>query len=154
MLDGHLNKCKDCTKKDVSERETLLRETDPSYVAKQRLRGRQKHKRLYSGKKVSSSLRKKSMNNYKDRYPETIKAKSLSGKIKAPDGYEKHHWSYRDGDEKDVIFLSTKDHNRVHRYLVYDKIECVYRTLEGCLLDTREKHEDYVSAVLNIPEFV
>lgn len=42
MLDGTLNKCKDCTKKDVKERENFLRTNDFDWVLKERKRCREK----------------------------------------------------------------------------------------------------------------
>ena len=38
MGDGHLGKCKDCTKADVSYRERWLRRTNPEWVARERQR--------------------------------------------------------------------------------------------------------------------
>jgi len=48
MADGHLNKCKKCTKKDVRELISWLCH-DPEWRIKERVRGREKYHRLYSG---------------------------------------------------------------------------------------------------------
>ena len=45
MGDGHLGKCKGCTKKDTKERQDKLRQ-DPSWVESERARGREKYERL------------------------------------------------------------------------------------------------------------
>ena len=47
MRDGHLNKCKDCTRQDVDRRYRALTAT-PEGLEAERARGRNKHKRLYS----------------------------------------------------------------------------------------------------------
>ncbi len=45
MSDGHLNKCKTCTKNGIQQREKELRK-DPDWVMKERKRGRDKYHRL------------------------------------------------------------------------------------------------------------
>ena len=66
MLDGHLNKCKECTKNDASQREKKLRETNQEWVNKERKRGRDKYHRLgYKSKKTSPEIKKRSIENYK-----------------------------------------------------------------------------------------
>ena len=111
MADKHLNKCKDCTRKDVSIRETNLKQ-DEGWVERERERHRNKYHRLnYREKhKPSKEYKKVIIDTYSVKYPEKIASKSLSGKIKAPKGMGKHHWSYRYEHAKDVIFLPTKDH--------------------------------------------
>ena len=145
MGDGHLNKCKDCTKKDVREREASLL-NDPEWIEAERTRHRQKYYRLgYKEKHKPTPEEKKTiMAAYRERYPEKAIAKNLCGKDKAPDGYQRHHWSYRECDAKDVLFLFMKDHFTAHRFMVYDQERMMYRTLDGILLDTREAHEKYI----------
>jgi hypothetical protein len=45
MGDGHLNKCKECNKKDVRENYEI-KASDPLWMEKERERGREKYQRL------------------------------------------------------------------------------------------------------------
>lgn len=150
MGDGHLNKCKDCTKKDVSKR-LNYKMKDPAFREAEKERHRGKYHRLgYKDlHKPTPEAKKEIMDRYKRKYPEKVKAKNYSQHIKKRDPKnELHHWSYNKEHYKDVIELSNKDHNIVHRFLRYDKNLKMYRTTQGEILDTREKHEDFIDSIL------
>lgn len=52
MGDGLLGKCKECTKTDVANRYAVLCLVDPSFIKKERARGRDKYHRLYAPGKL------------------------------------------------------------------------------------------------------
>jgi hypothetical protein len=149
MSDGHLNKCKSCSKKDAKDRQSFLyKNTD--WVEKERKRNRDKYYRLgYKDRnKPTPAAKKQIIDRYNKKYPEKIKAKNLSQHLKPKvKGNHLHHWSYNIDHAKDVIELSIKNHNKIHRYLKYDKETFMYKTLDGKLLDTKEKHLCYISNI-------
>lgn len=149
MGDGYLGKCKDCTKRDSKARELVLRK-DPDFVMRERARGREKHKRLGYGNKYKPSPKRKreAIERYKARYPEKLIVKSLCGKMKVRKGFNNHHWSYNAEHAKDVIELSIKNHNKLHRYLVYDQERKMYRRIDNMmLLDTKKSHIAYFESI-------
>ena len=131
MGDGHLNKCKQCTKNDVK-----LKYTDNieniDYIEKERARGREKYKRL----------------NYKDKYPNRrVYGSNTSRHLKAlgllPKEHEAHHWDYN--LVYDVFILNRRAHKLVHSDLLYDeKTKMFIQASTGFVLDTKEKHFDYM----------
>jgi len=152
MADGHLNKCKECTRKDVKEREDNLRK-DPEWCEKERARHRDKYYRLdYKNKhRPTPKMRREAIERYKLKYPEKVRARNRSSHLKAEiKGNHLHHWSYAEGFEKDVIELSEKEHNLLHRFLTYDQKEMLYRAdlFSDELLDTKFKHLEYFRFIL------
>jgi len=146
MGDGHLNKCKDCTKKDTRERENIL-SMNPKWIEKEQARHRDKYHRLeYKDKhKPSPEKKKEIMNRYLSKYPEKQSAKACSQSIKNVNGHN-HHWSYNKEHWKDVIDISEKDHAKAHRFLIYDQERLMYRKTDNNeLLNTKEKHQEWIS---------
>ena len=146
MKDGRLNKCILCNKKDTLEN-YANKKNDPNFIIKERKRGREKHQRLYSGKTHQHYVRDLIYNH---KYPEKLKAKRKSqsmGKHRPFEGAEKHHWSYNEIHHKDIIWLSSKDHKKAHRFIIYDQERMMYRrTDNNILLDTKEYHEGYIKS--------
>ncbi len=145
MSDGHLGKCKDCTKSDTKKHcSTLILNED--WIEKERERHRDKYYRLgYKDKHKPTKEKKKAiMDRYNKKYPEKYKAKILSAKLSTThEGNNLHHWSYNIEHAKDVIELSTTEHSFLHRFIVYDQETKMYKTKSGELLNTKEKHLEY-----------
>jgi len=134
MGDGHLNKCKECTKSDTNKHEKKLRK-DPAWVERERARARDKYHRLgYVDKYKMPSFRNKT------------EYKSLHKKLKAANlispGTETHHWSYN--DLYSIFILDIGVHRSLHRKMELDRELLVYRTNNGVLLDTMEKHHVFI----------
>ena len=141
MADGHLNKCKTCTKEYSNAREKELR-NDPKWVDKQRERGRDKYHRLcYKDKhKPNPENRRTSYEKHKNKYPEKYLAINKSQRLPCKKGNHLHHWSYNEEHYKDVIELSVSDHALLHRNMIYDQERMMYRNINGILLDTKGSH--------------
>jgi len=149
MKDGHLNKCKTCTKSDVGKHYSDQTK-DHAWIEKERARNREKYHRLnYREKhKPTPEAKAAQIRRHKEKYPEKVAAKNKSNHLR-PNiaGNHLHHWSYNTSHFKDVIELSMADHYTLHRFLDYDQESKMYKTKEGELLDTREKHERYAEDV-------
>lgn len=135
MFDGHLNKCKECCKSEAIKH-SRIKSQDPTWVEKQRERGREKYERLNYKEKQMEANKKR---NYKN-----AKYKNLSRKLNTPKECEIHHWSYLDEHFEDVFFLDKQTHRRIHNYLVYDSSKKCFKSKCGKLLDTKQKHTDFL----------
>ena len=155
MSDGRLGKCKECTKVDTKERSDKLIST-PEGLYSERKRHREKYHRLqYRGKhKQSPKKKKETMDRYKKKYPEKIIAQRRLGRMKAKiKGNHLHHWSYNEEHYTDVFEFSIKEHNLIHRFMIYDQERKMYRTGKGELIDTRERANEFYTYVFKNESF-
>jgi len=143
MKDGHLNKCKECTKIDSLNQYNILKQ-NPEWIEKERERGRKKyHKYKYKSNPI---YKQKAQLKYREKYPEKYKAASISQHIKKLREH-RHHWSYQKQHWKDVIHLKMLTHYLLHRHLIYDQKTKLFKTKEGKLLDSKQKHIDYLKEI-------
>ena len=129
MGDGHLGKCKDCTRKDTNDRRLRLEKDDPEWVEKERERQRLKEYNRYG------------------KYPEKFAAVRAVKDARTDRNTHQHHWSYLKVHWTSVFVLSKEDHHLSHRFMVYDDERRQFRRLDGELLDTRERHEEYLKSI-------
>jgi len=136
MGDGHLNKCKTCTKLDTKKRTEILTST-PDGLEKERLRHRDKYVRL-------NYREKQKVWDEKRPWKKEAILKGLSKKLKVEKGFECHHWSYNSEHFEDVFILEIKQHRQAHIHLIFDFEFKKFRTLEGVLLSTKTEHMNYL----------
>lgn len=148
MLDGHLNKCKKCCKIESHNRVVDLKK-DVKWVEKENERCRDKYYRLsYSTKKQTPEKKRETIRRYRQKYPEKYLAiKYTEIFLIKKTGINLHHWSYNQKDWLDIIELTVKDHNFLHRFITYDQDIMLYRDKNGVILDTKEKHLELLEKI-------
>ena len=139
MGDGHLNKCKDCTKKDVHENYERRIES-PAFVEKERARGREKYKRLYAGlKRVCPHCSGKNTKHNLNKL----------GIITT--GFEVHHWNYN--YSMDIFLLTPRQHKKVHAFLKFNEETQCFKYGDKILL-TKDEHRKMIQEVLGVNDIV
>lgn len=140
--DRRANTCKECEK--IAQKERYKK--DPDFRKSKKMKSRERYRKFGKKRQDPDYENKRSM-KYKYKYPEKVKAVRACENIKAIKDH-KHHWSYKKEHRKDVIHLTIKDHYKAHRFLIYDQERMMYRKTDGVLLDTKERHEEYIFDVI------
>ena len=138
MADGHLNKCKDCTKNDTKVRTDVL-SLDPNFIESERLRHREKYHRL-------GYCEKQKIWDKDKPWKKTQTYKNLSRKFKTPKGFELHHWNYNTEFLEDVILMEIKQHRNLHKYLTLDLKGRIFKT-EDTYLNTKRNHLEFIDSL-------
>lgn len=130
--DGHLNKCKHCTKQDAILN-IQKKSTNREWRLKERERCREKYRRLgYCAKKRKHD----EMSNVSRYY------RSLGLTLQ---GCELHHWNYN--LLNDVIALPIGIHRKLHSLLSYDnESKCFFHC--GNLLTTKQDHINLIKTLI------
>jgi len=130
MADGHLNKCKSCAKKDAINHYNTKMQNEV-FVEKERLRSKEKKKRLGHNHKIDLPK------------PNDISIyKNIRRKFNVEKGYEIHHWNYF--LLEDVFILKIREHKKAHKFIKREKGEYLFKDEFGNLLDTKQKHYEYL----------
>jgi len=136
MADGHVNKCKTCNKSDV-KKDYYRKTADEDFLIKERERGREKYKRL------KYSERQKELNKNRPWKDNPI-YKGLAKKLNTQKGIELHHWNYNTDYLEDVFVMNIRQHRQAHTHLIFDEDTFMFKNLDGLLLDSKEKHLQYL----------
>lgn len=138
MGDGHLNKCKECTKRDV-HKDYLRKSEDPVWVEKERARGREKFKRL--GYKYKFKMIR-SINPLEAGISKRARRRGYDTK-----GKELHHWNYN--KPFSVFLVPRKIHKLLHRHLIVNYNDKFCYTENKERLQTVEQAEKYFNEVIS-----
>lgn len=145
--DGHLGKCKECTKKYVKSWKKEAYK-NPEYVEKENAKARERGKVRWKDGRIKpppTKIKTATIYRYFDKYPEKVKGAIAVRKLTRLPSESLHHWSYNDEHLKDIIRLSKADHYKAHRFIIYDQERMMYRRSDtNELLDTKENHEQYI----------
>ena len=133
MKSGYKNSCIACNKLYIKE---YYKRDDPE---------RSEKLRLYGLNRIGINKADKA---YKFLFPEKCLAQNAAGNLPKEKGKHKHHWNYRQEYWKDIIYLTPSEHKLAHYYMYYDQERMMYRRLDGTLIDSKEKHIEYIKSLI------
>jgi L-rhamnose mutarotase len=136
MKDGVLNKCKKCCKEESYVNFNKKME-DPLFQLSEKERQREKYKRLEYKEKQKKWDEDKP-------WKKTSIYKNLNRDLKLKSSECAHHWNYNNEFLRDVIILDKTFHKKIHKYLIFDKKLLIFKTIDNVLLDTKDKHLNYI----------
>lgn len=139
MLDGHLNKCIECTKKDV-HKNYRSKINDKDFIEKERLRSREKYKRLnyfekYSHNRTSTKTEKGLAEKVRKIFKLDLTEKEL------------HHWNYLGYNLGCAFVVSRRAHKAIHKHVHKRKNGFLY-TKEGVKITSAQKAYKIFSDIL------
>lgn len=141
--DGHFNSCKKCINEKTHNRIIELNK-DPEYREKERLRAKERYRNIDPNvKKIKDNVYR-----YDNDFITRVDVSNARKSFSVPKGYQCHHWNYNVGFELDVIILAFRDHRKIHASILIDRELLIFRTKDGYLLDTKQKHEDYINSIV------
>lgn len=150
MLDGHINKCKDCSRKQAEEKYKELIK-NPEFLEKERERNRlrdnaKRRKEGIPARKLGIQKDKHQVYlDNKEKYPEKYLVRNMLKHYPKKSTHHLHHWSYNKEHFDSCIELTTKEHGLAHRGIIYDQERYMYRRIDTMeLLDSKESHELYI----------
>jgi len=152
--DGLGSWCKECIKEYYLENSQHLKDYARKYRT-ENLQHIKEHIKKYNRTSAGKATVKKERLNFIGRYPEKAKCTALwvyfktKNGVKVPSGYEFHHYSYKEEHHHDVIFLPKWLHKQIHRRIAYSQENKCYKSNNGVLLDTKEKHMFFIQKLIH-----
>jgi len=145
------NPCKVCAKIRTANRISALKDT-LEYKERERERAKAYYHTVVVPKKPARQYSIYTKKDYKKmtelKYPEKKRAvKCVHNKKYNHGDNHHHHWSYNKQHVYDWILLAPIEHKFIHKYIIYDQEQMMYRNLDGILLDTKESHIEYFEEV-------
>lgn len=138
-LKSNCRKC--CSAKSNQRNKKLALEGGPSR--------RSYYKKKTEEKKISTNKKYLYQVKYLKCYPEKKAANNAVTRANLRiQGFHAHHWNYNKAFRLDVIHLDRIQHVYIHKFLSYDQALFIYRDINGNILDTKEKHLEYINNLI------